>query len=261
MAFKVLYTKLLVFVGFIMLMLYSLLFLSAVHSLVSRFLNLSLVFFWHAKVRFYTLHTDGTQHFIISHGVFIYWKNSFCFCFWEEVHYGEPGVIYVDLAGLKLQKYGYPWSPPWVLRLKACTTMPGGFFLGPCNHTWLSSYYLIMKNAICLWDSGQRLNSMIPDMACRMRTFSEEFGGQCPIRLDRRHLYELSSDIGALGVPSHVMGLEDLQTSRLRGEHKSHWRVSTLFLLDGGWLSFWENKCACVEGDSGLPLLACVQIP
>lgn len=77
MAFKVLYTKLLVFVGFIMLTLYSLLFLSAVHSLVSRFLNLSLVFFWHAKVRFYTLHTDGTQHFIISRGVFIYWKNSF----------------------------------------------------------------------------------------------------------------------------------------------------------------------------------------
>lgn len=94
---------------------------------------------------------------------------------------------------------------------------------------------------------------MIPDMACRMRTFSEEFGGQCPIRLDRRHLHEFSSDISALGVSSHVMGLEDLQTSRLRGEHGSHWWVSAPFLLDGGWLSFWENKCACVEGDSHWP--------
>ena len=72
MVFKVLYTKLLVFVGFIMLMLYSLLFLSELHSLVSRFLNLSLVFFWHAKARFYTLHTEGTEHFIISCGVSIY---------------------------------------------------------------------------------------------------------------------------------------------------------------------------------------------
>lgn len=72
MAFKVLSIRLLVFVGFIMLMLYSLLFLTAVRSLVSRFLNLSLVFFWHAKARFYTLHTEETQHFLISCGVSTY---------------------------------------------------------------------------------------------------------------------------------------------------------------------------------------------
>lgn len=72
MAFKVLSIKLLVLVGFIMLMLYSLLFLSAVRSLVSRFLNLSLVFFWHAKARFYTLRTEETQHFLISCGVSTY---------------------------------------------------------------------------------------------------------------------------------------------------------------------------------------------
>ena len=68
-----------------------------------------------------------------------------------------------------------------------------------------------------------RITTEFYDMARRMRTFSEEFGGQCPIRLDRRHLHEFSSLPSALGVPSHVRGLEDLQTSRLRGEHGSHW--------------------------------------
>lgn len=66
-------------------------------------------------------------------------------------------------------------------------------------------------------------------MACRMRTFREVFGGQCPIRLDRRHLHELSNDISVLGVPSYVW-----KTFRLL----LGWGVSTDLTGEWAYLSF-----------------------